>query len=84
MTWRIAERTMLSEGQYVQVRRLNMNLLTETARLRQHFKADPAALDQALAELQQRYEWDMAAALQPKQFAVYENLRSEFTAVNIH
>ncbi|SDX56063.1 hypothetical protein [Hymenobacter psychrophilus] len=83
MTWRIAERTQLSEGQYVKLRRLNVGLLSEMAMLRKQLKAEPANLDQSLADLLQRYEWDVAALLQPKQLAVYDGLKSEFTAVNI-
>ena len=81
MTWRIAERTQLSEGQYVKLRRLNVNLLSDMATLRQQLKAEPAALDQSLADLLQRYDWDVAALLQPKQLAVYDGIRSELTAV---
>ena len=84
MTWRIAERTQLSEGQYIKLRRLNVGLLSEMTSLRKQLKAEPANLDQALADLMQRYEWDVAALLQPKQLAVYDGLKSEFTAVNIH
>ncbi len=83
MTWRIAERTQLSEGQYIRLRRLNVALLTETAELRKEFKADPASLDHALADVQMRYEWDVAAVLQPKQLAVYDGLKAEVTAANI-
>ncbi|RFP64917.1 hypothetical protein D0N36_11280 [Hymenobacter lapidiphilus] len=83
MTWRIAERTQLSEGQYIKLRRLNVGLLSEMATLRNQLKAEPANLDQALSDLLQRYEWDVAALLQPKQLAVYDGLKSEFTAVNI-
>ncbi|WP_019946615.1 hypothetical protein [Hymenobacter aerophilus] len=83
MTWRIAERTQLSEGQYIKLRRLNVGLLSEMATLRKELKADPANLDKALADVLQRYEWDVAALLQPKQLAVYDGLKSEFTAVNI-
>ena len=83
MTWRIAERTQLSEGQYVKLRHLNIRLLTETAELRKQLKDNAAGLDEALAEVQFRYEWDVAAVLAPKQLAVYEKIKSEFTAANI-
>ncbi|MBT9392415.1 hypothetical protein KLP40_04500 [Hymenobacter sp. NST-14] len=83
MAWRIAEQVKLSEGEYVKVRRLNIRLLTETAQARSQFATNRDALDQALADIQQRYDWDLAAALQPQQYAVYENLRTEFTAVNV-
>ncbi|SET41774.1 hypothetical protein [Hymenobacter actinosclerus] len=83
MTWRIAERTQLSEGQYIKLRRLNLSLLAEMASLRNTLKTEPANLDKALADLQQRYDWDVAALLQPKQLAVYDGLKSEFTAANI-
>ncbi|WP_147374482.1 hypothetical protein [Hymenobacter rubripertinctus] len=83
MAWRIAERVQLSEGEYIKVRRLNVRLLTETVQARKELSADRAALDVALADIQQRYDWDLAATLQPQQYAVYENMRTEFTAVNV-
>lgn len=83
LTRRMAERTRMSEGQYVKVKQLNIRLLTEMATLRKQFATDPASLDQALADVQMRYEWDLASILWPKQLAAYEDVKMNFTAANV-
>ncbi|WP_139922110.1 hypothetical protein [Hymenobacter sp. DG01] len=83
LTRRMAERTKLSEGQYVKVRQLNLRLLTEMAEARKQFSADVEELDKALADIQMRYEWDLACVLRPKQIAAYDDMKQTFTATNI-
>ncbi|RSK45255.1 hypothetical protein [Hymenobacter rigui] len=83
MTRRIAERTKLTEGQYVKVRALNVRLLTEMADLRKQFANDAVEMDKAMAEVQMRYEWDLAAVLGPKRMMAYEEMKTNFTAVNM-
>ncbi|MCA8830105.1 hypothetical protein [Hymenobacter pini] len=83
MTRRMAERTRLTEGQYVKVRALNLRLLTEMAELRRQFAADAARMDEAMVEVQARYEWDLANILRPKQMLAYDEMKSNFTAVNL-
>lgn len=83
MTRRMAERTRLSEGQYVKVRSLNVRLLTEMTDARKQFSTDAEVLDKTLAEVQMRYEWDLAAVLGPKQLAAYEDIQKNFTAANV-
>ena len=83
LTRRMAERTRMSEGQYVKVKQLNIRLLTEMASLRKQLATDGAALDKALADVQMRYEWDLASILWPKQLAAYEDVKMNFTAANV-
>ncbi|MET4104919.1 hypothetical protein [Hymenobacter sp. UYP22] len=83
MTRRMAEQTKLTEGQYVKVRALNMRLLTEMAELRRQLSSDATKLDEAVAETQLRYEWDLANILRPKQMVAYDEMKSNFTAVNV-
>lgn len=83
MTRRMAQQTRMTEGQYVKVRALNMRLLTEMAELRRQFASDATKLDEAVAETQLRYEWDLANILHPKQMVAYDEMKSNFTAVNI-
>lgn len=83
MTRRMAERTRLSEGQYVKVRQLNLRLLTEMSEARKQFGSDVAGLDRAVADVQMRYEWDLASILWPKQMAAYDDMKQNFTAVNL-
>jgi phosphoglycolate phosphatase-like HAD superfamily hydrolase len=83
MTRRMAEHTRLTEGQYVKVRALNLRLLNETAELRRQFATDAAKLDEAVAEMQLRYEWDLATILRPRQMVAYDEMKSTLTAVNI-
>ena len=75
--------TRMSEGQYVKVKQLNIRLLTEMASLRKQLATDGAALDKALADVQMRYEWDLASILWPKQLAAYEDVKMNFTAANV-
>jgi hypothetical protein len=83
MTRQMAEKLPLSEGQYVKVRQLNLRLLTETAEMRKQFVNDATALDEALANVQMRYEWDLATILRPRQMALYDQTKLSMTAVNL-
>ncbi|GAB3223850.1 hypothetical protein GCM10027346_03330 [Hymenobacter seoulensis] len=83
LTKRMAERTKLSEGQYVKVRQLNYRLLSEIADAKKQFSGDSENLDKAMADVQMRYEWDLAAILWPKQLAAYEDVKLNFTATNV-
>jgi hypothetical protein len=83
LTRQMADKLPLSEGQYVKVRQLNLRLLTETADVRQRFANDATSLDEALADIQMRYEWDLAAVLRPRQMAVYDQHKVSMTAVNL-
>ncbi|SNC63571.1 hypothetical protein SAMN06265337_0903 [Hymenobacter gelipurpurascens] len=83
LTRQMAEKLPLSEGQYVKVRQLNLRLLTETADVRQRLASDATGLDEAMADIQMRYEWDLAAVLRPRQMAVYDQNKVTMTAVNL-
>jgi hypothetical protein len=83
MTRQMAEKLPLSEGQYVKVRQLNLRLLTETAELRKQLANDATALDEALANVQMRYEWDLATILRPRQMALYDQTKLSMTALNL-
>lgn len=82
LTRQMALKTPLNEGQYVKVRQLNLRLLSEKQALQTRLANDPAALDQQLAELQTRYEWDLAAILWPRQMAAYNQSKAEFMALS--
>ncbi|GGF09396.1 hypothetical protein [Hymenobacter cavernae] len=84
MTRQIASKVKLSEGQYVKVRKLNLQMLTAVADLKAQYAADPAALDERMAEVQMHYEWDMAAILWPTQMMAYNQAKSSMTALSIH
>lgn len=83
MTRQMAEKLPLSEGQYIKVRQLNLRLLTETADMRKQLANDAAGLDEALANIQMRYEWDLATILRPRQMALYDQTKLSMTAVNL-
>ena len=82
MTRQLAQKVPLTEAQFVKVRRLNLRMLAETQALKTSFANDSAALDQRMAELQDHYEWDMAAILWPRQMAAYEQSRASMTALS--
>ncbi|MBC6990056.1 hypothetical protein [Hymenobacter sp. BT491] len=83
LTRQIADKTRLSEGQYVKVKQLNLRMLSEVENVKKQLAADPAALDQRLAEVQDHYEWDLAAILWPRQMAVYSEAKASMTALNV-
>ncbi|MBC8084892.1 MAG: hypothetical protein H7Z21_16970 [Hymenobacter sp.] len=83
LTKQLAQKTQLSEGQYVKVRQLNLRMLTDVQALQTRLAADPVALDQQLAELQGHYEWDMAAILGPRRMAVYMQSKTDLMAFSI-
>ncbi|GAB2464178.1 hypothetical protein GCM10011375_16300 [Hymenobacter qilianensis] len=81
LTRQMAQRVRLDEGQYVKVKRLNLQMLAEMEEAKTRLSADPAALDQYLAEVQSHYEWDLAAILWPKQMVAYNQAKTTMTAV---
>ncbi|UOG77045.1 hypothetical protein MTX78_10675 [Hymenobacter tibetensis] len=80
MTKQLAQKTQLSEGQYVKVRQLNVRMLNEVQETKARLASDPAALDQKLAEMQAHYEWDLATILWPRQMAVYTQSKADLMA----
>jgi hypothetical protein len=81
MTRQLAVKVRLDEAQFVKVRRLNLRLLAETQALKSKLANDPAGLDLQLAQLQDRYEWDMASILWPRQLAAYQQSKASMTAL---
>lgn len=81
LTRQMAQKVRLDEGQYVKVKRLNMQMLAETQEAKTRLGSDPAALDVYLAEVQAHYEWDLAAILWPRQMVAYNQTKASMTAV---
>lgn len=81
LTQQLALKVPLNEAQFVKVRRLNLQYLTATQDLKARLTDNTAALDQQLAELQDRYDWDMASILWPRQMAIYDRTRTNMTAL---
>lgn len=81
LTRAICDKALLDEGQYVQVKRLNMQMLLEQDDLKTRFSADQAMLDQRLADAQARYESDLTALLRPAQLALFQQSRTSMTAL---
>ncbi|UOQ70777.1 hypothetical protein [Hymenobacter cellulosilyticus] len=81
LTRRMSETTKLDEGQYLKVKQLNLRMLSEVAELKARYGGTPA-LDEQLAQVQMRYEWDLAAILWPRQMAAYTNSKLSATAFN--
>jgi hypothetical protein len=79
---RIAETAKLNEGQYVKVKRLNLVMMTEMETIRSRFATEPAKLDEQLAELQARYDWDLATVLRPEQLVAYNQSKISVLAYN--
>ncbi len=82
MTKQLAQKIQLSEGQYVKVRQLNLRVLNEVQQTKARLAADPVALDQALAEMQSHYEWDLTAILGPRQMVAYTQSKADLMAMS--
>lgn len=83
MTQQIAAKTHLNEGQYLKVKQLNLQMLTAVDKLKKQRNLDPATADQQMAEIQDHYEWDLAAILWPRQMVAYREAKASMTAVNL-
>lgn len=81
LTRAISDKARLDEGQYLQVKRLNLQMLLEQDDLKTRFSADQALLDQRLADAQARYENDLMALLRPAQLALFQQSRTSMTAL---
>lgn len=82
MTRSLAQQVHLNEGQYVQVRDLNLRLLQEMLAARALFVHDTDLLNQAVVDAQVQYESNLATLLQPAQLALYQRSRTSMTALS--
>ena len=68
-------------AQYLAVRQLHLNMLTERRDLEIMLNGSSAEeRDTQLARAQQRYETELSNLLQPQQLVAYQALRINFTA----
>ncbi|GGF09409.1 hypothetical protein GCM10011383_20780 [Hymenobacter cavernae] len=81
MTRALSAKVNLEEGQYVKVKQLNEQMLTEVEVIKIQYAADQAALDQHLAEAQSQYDAALLDLLRPTQLASYKQARSSMTAL---
>lgn len=82
LTQQLAAKVHMNEGQYVKVKRLNMEMLTAVETLKKQFATNPETLDARLAEVQNNYEWDLATVLRPRQMTAYDDAKASMTAFN--
>lgn len=75
------EKAHLDEGQYLQVKNLNIRMLTELEDIKARFTAEPAILDERLAVAQARYELELTALMRPAQLALFNQARNNMTAL---
>ena len=81
LTRALAQRIHFNEAQYLAVKQLHLNMLTERRNLEIMLNgASAEERDTRLAEAQQRYEMELTNLLQPQQLVAYQNLRTNFTA----
>ncbi|MFC6223145.1 hypothetical protein ACFP2F_07820 [Hymenobacter artigasi] len=81
LTRALAQHVHFNEAQYLSVKQLHLNMLTERRDLEIMLNgASAEERDTQLAQAQQRYETELAGILQPQQLLAYQNLRTNFTA----
>jgi len=81
LTRALARHVHFNEAQYLAVKQLHLNMLTERRDLEILLNgASAEERDTRLAEAQQRYEFELANLLQPQQLLAYQSLRNNFTA----
>ena len=81
LTRALAQHIPFNEAQYLAVKQLHLNMLTERRDLEILLNgASAAERDSRLAMAQMRYENGLADLLRPQQLLAYQALRSNFTA----
>jgi hypothetical protein len=81
LTRALADRIHFNEAQYLAVKQLHLNMLTERRDLEILLNgASAEERDTQLAWAQQRYESELMYLLKPQQLVAYQSLRSNFTA----
>ena len=81
LTRALAHRIHFNEAQYLAVKQLHLQMLTERRDLEILLNgASAEERDTRLARAQQRYEADLASLLRPQQLVAYHSLRSSLTA----
>jgi hypothetical protein len=81
LTQALAHRIHLNEGQYVRIKRLHLEYLTERRTLELELAgASSEERDRKLAAAQERYEQTLDDLLNPDQRVAYQQLRANFTA----
>lgn len=81
LTQALAHRIHLNEGQYLRIKRLHLQYLSERRDLEMDLVGAPAAeRDTRLAAAQQHYEQTLNDLLYPDQRVAYQQLRANFTA----
>ncbi|WP_201982196.1 hypothetical protein [Hymenobacter rubidus] len=84
LTRALAQCIHFNEAQYLAVKQLHLQMLTERRDLEILLNgAGAEERDTQLAIAQQRYENELANLLQPQQLVAYQALRSNFTAHRI-
>ena len=85
LTRALAHRIQFNEGQYLAVKQLHLEMLTERRNLEILLSgAGAEERDTRLANAQQRYENALAELLQPQQLVAYQHLRTNLTAHRIN
>jgi hypothetical protein len=81
LTRALAERIQFNEAQFIAIKQLHLNMLTERRDLEIMLNgASAEERDAQLSWAQQRYESDLMYLLKPQQVVAYQALRSNFTA----
>ena len=81
LTRALAQHIHFNEAQYLAVKQLHLNVLTERRDLEILLNgASAEERDTQLALAQQRYEFGLSSLLQPQQLLAYQSLRTNFTA----
>lgn len=81
LTRAMANTVRLDEGQYLKVKKLNLQMLTETDELKAKFAADPAMLDEKMAVVLANYDSALGQVMRSNQLAMYQQSRNSMTAL---
>ncbi|MBD2768964.1 hypothetical protein IC235_13815 [Hymenobacter sp. BT664] len=81
LTRALAQRINFNEAQYLAVKKLNLQMLTQRRDLEILLSgASAEERDNKLADVQERYEIALINLLKPEQLLAYNKLRTNFTA----
>jgi hypothetical protein len=81
LTRALGQRIKFNEAQYLAVKRLNLDMLTQRRDAEIELNtASAEERDNKLADIQERYEIALINLLRPDQLLAYHELRTSFTA----
>ena len=83
-TRQMAQKLSLNEREYITLRKLNQERISQTAEVESMYSNDPSMRDMKIREIDEHFDARLTAVLNPKQLEAYATYKQETeTPVNI-